>query len=80
MATLTIRNVPDELHARLQVMAREHHRSLNREVIACLEEVTKQQSSDVDTFLRRAAAMRSRFQGSPVTPDELVDAAHTGQA
>jgi len=34
MATLTIRNVPDELHAALKERARRNRRSLNQEVIA----------------------------------------------
>jgi plasmid stability protein len=38
MATLTIRNVPDELHARLKERARRNRRSLNQEVIAELSD------------------------------------------
>ncbi len=38
MATLTIRNVPDELHARLKEQARRNRRSLNQEVIAELSD------------------------------------------
>ena len=34
MATLTIRNVPDDLHADLKERARRNRRSLNQEVIA----------------------------------------------
>ena len=34
MATLTIRNVPDELHETLKLRAKRNRRSLNQEVIA----------------------------------------------
>ncbi len=37
MATLTLRNVPDELVARLKARAKRHRRSLNNETIASLE-------------------------------------------
>ena len=37
MATLTLRNVPDDLVARLKARARRHRRSLNNETIAALE-------------------------------------------
>lgn len=37
MATLTIRNVPDELYAALKERARRNRRSLNQEVLALLE-------------------------------------------
>lgn len=39
MAALTIRNLPDELHARLKEQAKRNRRSLNQEVIAELEAV-----------------------------------------
>ena len=37
MATLTLKNVPDDLHRRLKARAEQNHRSLNREAIRCLE-------------------------------------------
>ena len=37
MATLTLRNVPDELVARIKARAKRHRRSLNNETIAALE-------------------------------------------
>jgi len=37
MATLTLRNLPDELVARLKARAKRHRRSLNNETIAALE-------------------------------------------
>ena len=37
MATLTLRNVPDDLVARLKARAKRHRRSLNNEPIAALE-------------------------------------------
>ena len=37
MATLTLRNVPDDLGARLKERAKRHCRSLNSETIAALE-------------------------------------------
>ena len=35
--TLTLKNLPDELHSRLSAAARRHRRSLNNEAIVCLE-------------------------------------------
>lgn len=37
MAALLIKNMPPALHERLRTRAAEHHRSMNREVIAILE-------------------------------------------
>jgi len=35
--TLTLKNLPEALHARLSAAAKNHRRSLNNEAIVCLE-------------------------------------------
>ncbi|CAK6696258.1 hypothetical protein OGCDGJMD_02004 [Cyanobium usitatum str. Tous] len=35
--TLTLKNLPAALHARLEAAAKQHRRSLNNEAIVCLE-------------------------------------------
>ena len=35
--SITLKNLPDALHARLAAAARRHRRSLNNEAIVCLE-------------------------------------------
>jgi plasmid stability protein len=57
MATLTIRNLPEDLHALLKERARKNRRSLNQEVIAELSAVPE--SMD-DTA--RVAASRERMR------------------
>ena len=37
--TLTLKNIPDEVYARLKIAAGMHRRSLNSEAIVCLESV-----------------------------------------
>ena len=41
MPTLTIKNLPETLHARLKLQAQSHRRSLNQEAIHCLEEMLR---------------------------------------
>jgi plasmid stability protein len=38
-ATLTLKNIPDDVYARLKYSARVHRRSMNSEAIVCLETV-----------------------------------------
>ena len=40
MATLTLKNLPEDLHRRLKARAALNQRSLNREVIECLRNAT----------------------------------------
>jgi plasmid stability protein len=69
MATLTLRNVPDELVARLKARAKRHRRSLNNETIAALEladatatgatPLPAEVPVDLDTTLRRMEEIRA---------------------
>lgn len=38
MSALLIKSIPPEIHQRLRLQAERHHRSMNREVLAILEE------------------------------------------
>jgi plasmid stability protein len=65
MATLNIKNVPEALVKRLKGQAALHRRSLNHEVIACLEAVAQGAPLDPDSLLARVRAVRckpSRFR------------------
>ncbi len=63
MATLTVKQIPEKLHRRLKARASANRRSLNSEVIACLEAAVTPQRIDVDSLLSRAASLRRRVAG-----------------
>lgn len=71
MATMTVKDVPEKLHRRLKARAAAHRRSLNSEVIACLEATAGAQKLDPDTLLARAASLRSRV-GGRLTDSDLA--------
>ncbi|HEU4369038.1 MAG TPA: plasmid stability protein [Methylomirabilota bacterium] len=71
MATLTIKNVPDRLVQRLKSQAVLHRRSLNLEVIACLEAAALPTPLDPEALLARARAVRVTPVGLKLT-DELL--------
>jgi plasmid stability protein len=41
MVAITIKNIPNELYESLKNAANAHHRSINNEIIACLEKAFK---------------------------------------
>lgn len=55
MSTLTLKNIPPELHARLRASATANRRSLNSEILATLEARFKAPAVDVDAERRRLA-------------------------
>jgi len=63
MATLTVKNVPQPLVRRLKARATLHRRSLNREVIACLEVLAQAAPVDAEALLARARCVTRRRVG-----------------
>jgi plasmid stability protein len=63
VASVTVKDFPEKLHRRLKARAVAHRRSLNSEIIACLEATASAQKIDPDALLARAAALRSRVTG-----------------
>jgi antitoxin FitA len=78
MATITLKDVPEELHRRLKEQAARHRRSLNREVIFCLEvavggAVTGVRSVDPEAFLAEVRRSRKTMEerGVWITEESL---------
>ena len=62
MATITLKNIPAELHRELKKRAEEHHRSLNKEIIATLRSAASgTHRVDVAAMIREARAARAKF-------------------
>jgi plasmid stability protein len=78
MATLTIRNLPDEVHERLKEQAKRNRRSLNQEVIAELSEIFPKEDLAMQELLKVGKA----FYGSlkrPVSAREIREAIEEGR-
>ncbi len=79
MATLTIKNVPDELYQQIKKSAEQHRRSMNSEVIVCLEKVLRSEPIDPEAFLVSVRALRERLSGVFVTEQDLQQAKNEGR-
>jgi plasmid stability protein len=80
MPTLTIKGLPEPLYRRLKEQAEAHHRSLNGEIIACLERALGPSLMDPADWLAQAAAFRARLKLKPMTRRALEAARKTGRA
>lgn len=56
--TLTLKNVPDDIYERLKLAAQAHRRSINSEVIVCLESVLSARQITPAERLDRARRLR----------------------
>jgi len=57
--TLTLKNIPDAVYERLKAAAEMHRRSLNSEVIVCLEAVLTPTRIGIEERLARARELRA---------------------
>src|SRR3989441_9539434 len=80
MATLTVKNVPEPLVRRLKARATLHRRSLNREVIACLEVLAQAAPVDAEALLARAREVRHTPAGGRLTDPGLARLKTAGRA
>ncbi|MEH1814813.1 MAG: Arc family DNA-binding protein [Nostoc sp.] len=53
MATLYVRNLPDDLYAKLQELAASEHRSINAQVITLLEQALKTETQQIEDQKRQ---------------------------
>ncbi|MCC5631654.1 Arc family DNA-binding protein [Nostoc sphaeroides CHAB 2801] len=53
MATLYVRNLPDDLYAKLQELAASEHRSINAQVITLLEQALKTETQQIEEERRK---------------------------
>lgn len=60
VATITLKNVPAEVHAALKQQARRHKRSLNQEAILCLDLALGRGARDPQGMLAGIRTLRSR--------------------
>jgi len=79
MATITLKGIPDDLYERLKRSAKAHHRSLNSEVIACLERQLTPHVPSTDERLARARKLRAGVASAELDPQEIAEAIRQGR-
>jgi plasmid stability protein len=80
MPTLTIKGLPDAVYERLKEQAETHRRSLNGEIIVCLERAVSATRFDAATWLAEARAFRQELAITPLSDAELRAARQAGRA
>jgi plasmid stability protein len=77
MASVTVKNVPEDIYEKLKQRAKANQRSMNAEVIACLQETVGSGRFDPEKLLARIEALHSRIS-SPLLTDRLLRRARAG--
>ena len=77
--TLTLKSIPDALYGRLKEAADAPRRSLNSEVIVCLESILLPQKISVDERLARARQIRQTLAGVAFSAQNIVQFRREGR-
>jgi plasmid stability protein len=80
MNTITLKNIPDDLYARLKQSAQASHRSINREIIFCIEYTVRSRKVDVEGFLSTARTLRERTAAYSINNDQMTQLKADGRS
>jgi hypothetical protein len=79
MTTYTVKNIPPNIYEKLKRSAELNRRSINSEIIFCIENTVQSQAVDSEVVLRRARKLRRLTENVPITDDELKMAKEDGR-
>jgi len=79
MTTYTVKNIPPSIYEKLKRSAELNRRSINSEIIFCIENTVQSQPVDSEIVLRRARKLRSLTEDVPIADDELKMAKEDGR-
>ncbi len=80
MATITLKNIPDQLYERLKYFAKLRHRSLNSEIIYNLEKSVGLAEDDPQKLREQAEEFRNRIsKKGHLSPEEIENAINEGR-
>jgi len=71
MTSLTVKNIPPLVYARLKQQAENNRRSINSEIITILERALSMQPIDVESTIERSRRLRELTANYTLTADEI---------
>jgi len=79
MPTITVKNIPPEIYEKLKQSAAVSHRSINSEIIACIERAVRSQPVNPELLLVNARKLRAKTASHPITDHEFTQAKIAGR-
>lgn len=79
MHTFTVKNIHPDLYKKLKRSAQANRRSINNEIIVCIERAVSSQRVDLDDTLARARKLREITFNTPISDDEFTQAKVAGR-
>ncbi len=79
MPALTIKNIPDSLYEQLKSAADLHRRSINSEVLVCLEQALVAKKTTPRDRLKRIEQLRASIKPNAITLEDIDQAIENGR-
>lgn len=79
MPTITVKNIPDDLYVCLKRSAQANRRSLNSEIIVCIERALRVRRVEPEAVLERARRLREKTAGYVIGDEEFTAAKMEGR-
>ena len=79
MPSITIKNIPPDIYALLKQSAEANRRSINSEVIACIEHAVSSQLINPDQLLVHARALRDKTTAYTLSAEDITQAKNAGR-
>ena len=71
MRNITVKNIPDDVYDQLKQSARINRRSINQEIIVCIESSVQGTVVEPQQLLEIARRLRKKTAAQPITNEEL---------
>ncbi len=79
MASITVKKIPEKLYDKLKATASINRRSINNEMINCLEMVLMPKRTTVSDRIQKARELRSQINIDRIDPSEISNAISEGR-
>lgn len=79
MPSITLKNIPDPLYEKIKNAAQLHRRSLNSEILYCVERILDTHKIDVEENLELARLARAKTSKHLLTDEQLDTAKNWGR-
>ena len=79
MPAFTVKNIPDKLYDHLKASAQIHRRSINSELIHCLETALMPGRAKTEDVLAAARTLRSQVRAKRISARDITTAKNEGR-
>lgn len=79
MPSITVKHIPPDIYALLKQSAQVNRRSINSEVIACIEHAVSSQPVNPDLLLVHARALREKTAAYITSEEDITQTKNAGR-